>query len=56
MSLVKSQIEYNPTVWEPSYYIHFRMIERIQNIFLRYINFRMALQGYASIQIFYYII
>lgn len=43
MSLVRSHIEYNSTVWSPNYEIHSHAIERIQNKFLRYVNFKMGI-------------
>lgn len=39
-SLVRSRLEYNSTVWSPYYKVHSQSLEKIQNKFLRYINFK----------------
>lgn len=40
---VRSQLEYNSPVWNPYYNIHVQAVERIQNKFLRFINFKMGI-------------
>lgn len=42
-SLVRSRLEYNSTVWSPYYNVHSQSLEKVQNKFLRYVNFKMKI-------------
>lgn len=42
-SLVRSQVEYNSTIWCPHFNSHCLQIEKIQNKFLRFINFKFGI-------------
>ena len=40
-SLVRSHLEYCSPIWSPSYAVHQRSIERVQNKFLRFVNYKL---------------
>jgi len=41
--LVRSNLEYNSTIWAPFYNIHIHKIERVQHKFLRYVNYKLCI-------------
>lgn len=43
ITLVRSILEYNSTIWAPHYNIHIQAIEKVQHRFLRYINFKLGI-------------
>jgi hypothetical protein len=43
VSLVRSKLEYVSPIWSPEYKVHINAIERIQNNFLRFINYKLKI-------------
>lgn len=43
ISLVRSQLEFNSTIWNPYYSVHENSLERVQHKFLRHINFKLGI-------------
>lgn len=41
--LVRSNLEYNSTIWAPFYKTHQQKIERVQHKFLRFINYKLGI-------------